>query len=82
MVGNNVSHANNKKKCRFLPNLRPVTLYSTVLNRDVSLRITARGLKTIFKYGGLDPYLQTVPKRRLEGILLVLRRELDRKKPA
>ena len=49
LVGNNVSHANNKTKRRYLPNLQVVTLLSDVLGQPVRLRVTANGLRTIEK---------------------------------
>lgn len=79
LVGCNVSHAKNRTKRRYLPNLRSLTVYSVALKRGETVRITTKGLKTIFKYGGLDEYLRTVPLRALEGKLLSLRQELQRK---
>jgi large subunit ribosomal protein L28 len=55
--GHNVSHANNKTKRVFRPNLQTVTLASDALRRDVSLRVSMNGLKTIDRNGGLDPVL-------------------------
>ena len=57
MVGNNVSHANNRTKRRFLPNLLNVTLISDTLNRSVKLRISANALRTVEHRGGLDAFL-------------------------
>ncbi len=51
MVGNNVSHANNKTKRRFKPNLHKKRFWSEKLNRWVSLRVSAAGLRTIDKKG-------------------------------
>ena len=55
--GNNVSHANNKTKRKFLPNLQNVSLYSEALNKKVKLRIAASSLRTVEKSGGIDNYL-------------------------
>ena len=57
MVGNNVSHANNKTKRRFLPNLNDVSLMSETLGRTFKLRISASALRSVDHRGGLDAYL-------------------------
>ncbi len=57
MSGNTVSHANNKNRRRFLPNLNQVTLISDVLGRSFSLRVSAAGLRTVDHRGGLDAFL-------------------------
>jgi large subunit ribosomal protein L28 len=57
MSGNTVSHANNKSRRRFLPNLNQVTLISDVLGRSFSLRVSAAGLRTVDHRGGLDSFL-------------------------
>ena len=57
MTGNNVSHANNKTRRRFLPNLNEVTLQSEILGRGVKLRISAAALRTVDHRGGLDAFL-------------------------
>ena len=57
MSGNNVSHANNKTRRRFLPNLNEVTLLSEKLGRGYSLRISAAALRSVDHRGGLDAFL-------------------------
>jgi large subunit ribosomal protein L28 len=57
LVGNNVSHANNKTKRRFLPNLQKATLLSETLGESITLRLTPKGLRTIEHKGGLDAFL-------------------------
>lgn len=57
MTGNNVSHANNKTKRRFLPNLCNVTLESEKLARRFKFRITASALRSVDHVGGLDSFL-------------------------
>ena len=57
MTGNNVSHALNRTRRRFLPNLVTVTLISDALNRGVKLRISAAALRTVEHRGGLDAFL-------------------------
>lgn len=57
MTGHNVSHANNKTKRIFRPNLQSVRIYSETLKREVSMRVTAAGLRTLEHKGGLDAFL-------------------------
>ena len=56
-VGNNVSHANNKTKRTFLPNLQNVTLMSDALGTSVRLRVSTHGLRSVEHVGGLDNWL-------------------------
>jgi large subunit ribosomal protein L28 len=56
-TGNNVSHAKNRTRRRFLPNLQDVTLVSDALGVSVSLRVSTSALRTIEHKGGLDAYL-------------------------
>jgi len=56
-IGHNVSHANNKTKRTFLPNLQSVSLLSDALARQVRLRISAHGLRSVEHVGGLDNWL-------------------------
>ncbi len=76
-AGNNVSHANNKTRRRFLPNLQVTTLLSEALGK-VRLRLSTRAIRTIEHNGGLDAYLlsQTDAKLTAEG--LTLKRRLER----
>ncbi|MDA0655854.1 MAG: 50S ribosomal protein L28 [Proteobacteria bacterium] len=64
-VGNNVSHAHNKTRRRFLPNLQNTSLLSDVLGQLVRLRITPKAIRTIEHKGGLDAYLLGTPNRKL-----------------
>lgn len=57
MMGNNVSHALNRTRRRFLPNLLNVTLMSEALGRSVKLRVSAAALRTVEHRGGLDAFL-------------------------
>jgi len=57
LVGHNVSHANNKTKRRYLPNVQSRRLYSEALGETVRLKIALNTLRTIDKHGGLDGYL-------------------------
>jgi large subunit ribosomal protein L28 len=57
MAGNNVSHAKNRTRRRFLPNLHKTSLLSDALGRTVRLRVSANALRTVEKRGGLDKFL-------------------------
>jgi len=57
ITGNNVSHAHNKSRRRFLPNLQRTSLQSEALGQMVRLRITPHALRTVDRHGGLDAYL-------------------------
>ena len=77
LSGHSVSHANNKTKRRFLPNLQQFSFYSETLNRSLSFRLSVRGSKTVETKGGLDGYvLATKPQdlckemRSLRSIIL------------
>ena len=65
LKGNNVSHANNKTKRRFLPNLKKVTFKSDKLKRSISLRVTNAAVRSVDFKGGLDQYLKSVKKQKL-----------------
>lgn len=56
-TGNNVSHANNKTRRRFLPNLQKTSMFSQALARPIRLRLTAQAIRTVEQKGGLDAYL-------------------------
>ena len=63
--GNSVSHANNKTRRRFLPNLQDTTLLSDALGQLVRLRLTTHAIRTIEHNGGLDTYLLAMADRKL-----------------
>ena len=65
LTGNNVSHANNKARRRFLPKLQAVSLLSETLGTTVTLRVSTRGLRSIEHNGGLDAYLTGTPNSKL-----------------
>lgn len=77
LTGNNVSHANNRTKRRFLPNLQTRRLYSEVLGETVALRIATSTLRTIEKRGGLDGYLRSVSNAELPSELVRLKRRME-----
>ena len=78
LTGNNVSHANNKTRRRFLPNLQETALLSDVLGASVRMRVSTRGIRTIEHNGGLDAYLLGTPDRRLPPEAQVIKRRIAR----
>ena len=76
LVGNNVSHANNKTKRRFLPNLHAQRLYSETLGESIRLRISNHALRTVERRGGLDGYLLSSRDVDLPGDLRRLKRRV------
>jgi large subunit ribosomal protein L28 len=82
MTGNMVSHANNKTRRRFLPNLNEVTLISDVLGRSFSLRISAAALRSVDHRGGLDGYLAKAKDDELSNNALKIKREIEKAQAA
>jgi large subunit ribosomal protein L28 len=78
LTGNNVSHANNKTRRRYLPNLQETSLNSDVLNTQVRVRVSTRALRTIEHNGGLDAFLLGTPNRDLPEEAQVLKRRIVR----
>ena len=78
-VGNNVSHANNKTKRTFLPNLQNVTLLSDALERGVKLRVSTHGLRSVEHVGGLDNWLLKTRDTDLSLRVRRLKREIAKK---
>ena len=79
MSGNNVSHANNKTRRRFLPNLVQVTLMSEALNQNVRLRISANALRSVEHRGGLDAFLAKADADALSPRARLLKKQIARK---
>lgn len=76
MTGNNVSHANNKTRRRFLPNICNVTLQSDSLGRSVRLKVSAKALRSVEHRGGLDAFLMKARDEELSPRALELKRQL------
>lgn len=77
--GNNVSHANNKTKRKFLPNLCQVTLISDVLGQRYRLRVSAAALRSVEHRGGLDAFLIKADEVELSMRARLLRRQIVKK---
>ena len=78
-AGNNVSHAQNKTRRRFLPNLQVASLYSTALDRTVRLRVAASSIRTIEHKGGLDAFLLATPAKALTTELRRMKKKIAAK---
>ena len=76
MSGNNVSHANNRTKRRFIPNLQNVKLYSRTLQKYINLNITVRTMKTVEKNGGLDTYLIKTSNKNLANAAIKIKNQI------
>lgn len=77
--GNNVSHANNRTRRRFLPNLNNVSLISDALGESVRLRVSSHGLRSVEHRGGLDAYLLKAADEDLSEKALRLKRRIKKK---
>jgi large subunit ribosomal protein L28 len=77
--GNNVSHANNKTRRRWQPNLQIVSFPSEILGRSIAIRLTPNGIRTIEHNGGLDAWLMGTRNSRLSETALKIKKQLTRK---
>ena len=78
LTGNNVSHANNKTRRRFLPNLQQISLVSDALGTAVRLRLTTRGIRTVEVNGGIDAYLLGKSDAKLTDEARRLKRQIKK----
>ena len=79
LVGHNVSHANNKTKRTFLPNLQNVTLLSETLGQGVKLRVSTSGIRSVEHVGGLDNWLAKTSNEKLSLRARRLKRDIAKK---
>jgi len=77
--GNNVSHANNKTRRRFLPNLCNVTLISEAMAQSYRLRVSAHALRSVEHRGGLDAFLAKARDHELSQRARLLKRQIAKK---
>jgi large subunit ribosomal protein L28 len=73
-----VSHANNKSRRRFLPNLQETSLFSEALGRNISMRVSTNGLRTIEHKGGLDSYLVEARAASLTADMRSLKKQVEK----
>lgn len=82
LYGNNVSHANNKSRRRFLPNLQETSFMSETLGTMVRLRLSTNAIRTVEFHGGLDPYLTAASSLKLTPELVRLKKIIQKRAPA
>jgi large subunit ribosomal protein L28 len=80
--GNNVSHANNKTRRKFLPNLTETRVYSESLEKFFKIKVTAAGLRTLEHKGGFDAWLLDNAPTKLDASLRPIRKQVLAKKEA
>lgn len=78
MSGNNVSHANNKTRRRFLPNLQDVTMQSDSLGRSFKFRVSSAALRSVDHRGGLDAYMAKAKDAELSDAALKVKKEIEK----
>jgi large subunit ribosomal protein L28 len=78
LSGNNVSHANNKTRRRFLPNLQVTSLLSDILGNSVRMRLSTRAIRTVEHNGGIDAFLLGTPNTKLTDEGRALKRRIER----
>ena len=78
LYGNNVSHANNRSRRRFLPNLQETSFMSEALGRLVRLRLSTNAIRTVEFHGGLDAYLTTTSSLKLTPELIRLKKIIQK----
>ncbi len=76
LSGNNVSHANNKTRRRFLPNMQESSMLSDILGSSVTMRLSTRGIRTVEHNGGIDAFLLSTPNRKLPPEAMTLKRRI------
>ena len=79
MTGNNVSHAVNKTKRRFFPNLQNTSFFSEIFGKKIKLKVTSKGIKTVEKNGGIDKYLLNSKNSKLNSETRKLKKILTSK---
>ena len=78
LTGNNVSHAQNKTKRRYLPNLNQASLQSDVLGRTFRLKVSAHALRSVDHRGGLDAFLDKASDASLSPKALKIKKDIVR----
>ena len=81
-TGNNVSHAHNKSRRRYLPNVQDMRLLSDALNRSIKLKVSAYGLRSVEHNGGLDAYLLKTSDDKLSLTARRLKRDIKKAQTA
>ena len=76
LSGNNVSHAKNRTKRRFFPNLQKISFISEKLGKSVQLKVAASAIRTVEKKGGLDEYLINTSNAKLPEEALKIKKQI------
>ncbi|MEI8320749.1 MAG: 50S ribosomal protein L28 [Alphaproteobacteria bacterium] len=79
LSGNNVSHANNKTRRRFLPNLQEISFTSETLGASYKIKTSAHGLRTIEHKGGFDAFLLNTSAAKLPAEMKKLKKKIEKK---
>ncbi len=82
MSGNHVSHANNKVRRKFFPNIQDTSVFSEGLGRKIRIRVSVAGLRTLDHKGGIDKFLTSTAPTKLDPKLRPLKTELEKKQAA
>ena len=82
MSGNNVSHAMNRTRRKFLPNVQDTKLYSETLDTWVKVRVSTAGLRTVEHKGGLDAFLKSTAITKLDPALRPYKTQIQKKTAA
>lgn len=82
LTGNNVSHANNKSRRRFLPNLQEVSFMSETLGRAIRLRLSTNAIRTIEFHGGIDSFLSQAKTANLDNEVVKLKKIITKHQAA
>ena len=80
MSGNNVSHAQNKTRRKFLPNVQDTSLYSELLDKWVKIRVSTAGLRTVEHKGGFDAFILGTAKTKLDESLRPYKAKIEKAK--
>ena len=78
MTGNNVSHAHNKTRRVFLPNVQDTSVFSEALGRKIKIRVSTAGLRTLEHKGGLDVFLMDTAPTKLDPALRPVRKQVEK----
>lgn len=76
MSGNNVSHAKNRTRRKFLPNVQDTSVYSEALDSNIMIRVTPAGLRTIDHNGGFDKWLMSIAPTKMDVKLRPVRKKV------
>ena len=76
LKGHNVSHANNKTKRRFLPNLKKVKFKSDILKKSLKLTVSNSGVRSVDKKGSFDEFIKSAKSKYLSSRLKKLKKSL------